>query len=59
MMNTDSGLFRTLRSSLTQDGWKLEGNVIRAKVTSVILPLYEAKLLHQYDHRFATFEGRG
>ena len=21
------------------------------------LPLYEAKLFHQYDHRFATFEG--
>ncbi len=21
------------------------------------LPLYEAKLIHQYDHRYATFEG--
>ena len=26
MMNTDSGLFRTLKQ-LTQNGWKLEGNV--------------------------------
>ena len=55
MMNTDSGLFRTLKQ-LTQNGWKLEGNVF-VRGDRRYLPLYEAKLFHQYDHRFATFEG--
>ena len=55
MMNTDSGLFRT-QKQLAQDGWKLEGNVF-VRGDRRYLPLYEAKLFHQYDHRFATFEG--
>ena len=55
MMNTDSGLFRT-REQLAEAGWRLQGNVFtRGKERYV--PLYEAKLFHQYDHRFATFEG--
>ena len=55
MMNTDSHLFRT-REQLEQVGWRLEGNVF-VKGEELYLPLYEAKLFHQYDHRFATFEG--
>ena len=54
-MSNDSGLFRT-REELNEDGWELEGNVfVRGKER--YLPLYEAKLFHQYDHRFATFDG--
>ena len=54
-MTSDSGLFRT-REQLAEAGWRLQGNVFtRGKERYV--PLYEAKLFHQYDHRFATFEG--
>ena len=53
-MSNDSGLFRT-REQLEQSGWRLEGNVF-VKGDERYLPLYEAKLFHQYDHRFATFE---
>ena len=47
-------LFRT-REQMEQSGWHLEGNVF-VKEDERYLPLYEAKLFHQYDHRFATFE---
>ncbi len=53
-MANDSGLFRT-REQLDAEGWHLEGNVF-ARDGERYLPLYEAKLFHQYDHRFATFE---
>ena len=57
MMNTASHLFRT-REQLTTAGWRLEGNVF-VKEDERYLPLYEAKLFHQYDHRFATFDDAG
>lgn len=53
-MTSDSGLFRT-REQLTEAGWMLEGNVF-VRGEDRYLPLYEAKLFHQYDHRFATFD---
>ena len=55
MMNTDSHLFRT-REELEEEGWQLYNNVF-SRDGERYLPLYEAKLFHQYDHRFATFEG--
>ena len=61
-MSNDSGLFRT-HEQLEEDGWQLQGNAfVRTPSTGsggreCYLPLYEAKLFHQYDHRFATFEG--
>ena len=54
-MSNDSHLFRT-REQLDADGWRLAGNIF-VKGDERWLPLYEAKLFHQYDHRFATFEG--
>jgi len=54
-MANDSGLFRT-RKELERDGWRLEGSVFR-KGSSRCLPLYEAKMLHQFHHRFGTYEG--
>ena len=54
-MSSDSRLFRT-REKLNEEGWELEGNVFMRNGEQY-LPLYEAKLFHQYDHRFATFEG--
>ncbi len=54
-MSNDSGLFKT-RQELADSGWKLDGNVF-VRGQERYLPLYEAKLFHQYDHRFATFDG--
>ena len=54
-MSNDSGLFRT-REELIGDGWELRGNVFLLGKERYV-PLYEAKLFHQYDHRFATFDG--
>ncbi|MDE3723298.1 hypothetical protein PWG71_18045 [Nocardiopsis sp. N85] len=58
MMNTDSDKFHT-RRQLENDGWNLEGNVF-VRDGKRMLPLYEAKMLHHYDHRWATYtEGGG
>lgn len=54
-MVNDSGLFRTpeeLRAEgATYDGWAWSAGATRW------LPLYEAKMLSHYDHRFSTYEG--
>ncbi|HSH60120.1 MAG TPA: hypothetical protein VK988_10850, partial [Acidimicrobiales bacterium] len=54
-MSNDSGLFRT-RAQLEADGWTLEGNVF-SREGDRYLPLYEAKMLHHFDHRWATYYG--
>lgn len=56
-MSNDSGLFRT-REQLEADGLELEGNRFVGENVEY-LPLYEAKMLHQFDHRFATFSSDG
>ena len=53
-MSTDSGQFRT-RKELEDEGWELHRNVF-SRDGERYIPLYEAKLFHQYDHRFATFD---
>jgi N-6 DNA Methylase len=55
MMNTDSHRFHT-RTELTDDGWTLDGNAF-ARDGCRMLPLLEGKMLHHYDHRWATYEG--
>lgn len=54
-MANDSHLFRT-RAELERDGWRLEGNVF-ARGGERYLPLYEAKMIHHFDHRWATYDG--
>ncbi|MDX2401524.1 N-6 DNA methylase [Streptomyces microflavus] len=63
-MSHDSHLFRpsaangeTLDSMLA-NSWRLEGNVL-ARGDERLLPLYEAKMLHHYDHRWATYTDEG
>ena len=56
-MSNDSVLFRT-RDELESDGWNLESNVFHSHGMRY-LPLYEAKMLHQYDHRWATYAENG
>lgn len=54
-MANDSHLFRT-REQLETDGWELRGNVFE-RDGERWLPLYEAKMIHHFDHRWATYEG--
>ena len=54
-MSNDSHLFRT-REQLEGEGWVLEGNVFR-RGEERYLPLYEAKMLHHFDHRWTTYDG--
>jgi hypothetical protein len=56
-MANDSNLFRT-REQLEGDEWRLEGNVFH-RDGLLYLPLYEAKMISQYDHRFASLLGLG
>ncbi len=57
-MSNDSALFKTAPQLLdaggTQDGsdWLLPGG-------ARYVPLYEAKMVHHFDHRFATYEENG
>lgn len=54
-MTSDSGLFRT-RAELESEGWALEGNAFVLDQERM-LPLYEAKMVHQFDHRWASYTG--
>jgi hypothetical protein len=52
-MSNDSGLFRTARE-LEADGWTLRGNVFE-RDAETYLPLYEAKMVHHFNHRFGDY----
>ncbi|UVE67145.1 N-6 DNA methylase [Burkholderia pyrrocinia] len=61
-MANDSGLFRTAEQ-LTIDGFKRNGSDWVANSDEsltadrdVFVPLYEAKMIHHFDHRWATFD---
>ena len=56
-MANDSHRFHT-RERLEADGWQLAGNVFR-KGGLEYLPLYEAKMIHQFDHRWASYRIEG
>lgn len=55
-MSNDSHLFRT-REELETEGWELRGNVFVRPDDDRrrYLPLYEAKMVHQFNHRWATY----
>lgn len=55
-MASDSGLFKT-RVQLEPEGWALLGNVF-VRDNQRMLPLYEAKLTHHFDHRLACYSKR-
>ncbi|MDJ0465271.1 DNA methyltransferase [Streptomyces sp. H27-C3] len=60
-MSADSHLFRPNAQNgetfddLIKAGWQLDQNVL-VRNDDRLLPLYEAKMLHHYDHRFSTYE---
>ncbi len=54
-MSGDSGLFRTAEQ-LEAEGWRREGNGnAYAKGGERWLPLYEAKMIHHFDHRYGDY----
>ena len=55
-MAAHSELFRT-HGELASAGWLLRGNRFE-KDGRIMSPLYEAKMIHQFDHRFGTYEGQ-
>ena len=54
-MTNDSNLFRS-REQLSGEGWMLRGNVF-GKNGEEYLPLYEAKMIWHFNHRFGTYDG--
>ena len=56
-MTDDSDLFRS-REQLVRDGWRLDGNVF-TRDGKRMLPLYESKIAHHFDHRWNSFYGTG
>lgn len=54
-MAEDAEWFRT-RAQLQKEGWCSEGAALYHDEKSYT-PLYEAKMIWHYDHRFATYEG--
>ena len=56
-MTNDSNLFRT-REELEEEGWQLDGNVFRGDEEEHF-PLYEAKMIHHFDHRWASYTETG
>ena len=55
-MANDSHLFR-IREQLESEGWTLRGNIFE-RDGKRMMPLYEAKMLHHFDHRLGTYEGQ-
>jgi hypothetical protein len=60
-MSNDSHLFRT-RAELEAEGYRLVGNAYvqgdpAAPSAVRYLPLYEAKMIWHYDHRYGTYQG--
>lgn len=52
-MANDSGLFHT-EAQLRKEGWRRDGNIFTMGGLRM-LPLYEAKMIHQFDHRFGDY----
>lgn len=58
-MSSDSGLFRT-PTQLESDSWSPDGTDWLRETENGLergVPLYEAKMIHHFDHRWATYAG--
>ncbi|MFG2432914.1 Eco57I restriction-modification methylase domain-containing protein [Streptomyces sp. NPDC048590] len=53
----DSDLFRT-RHQLESSGWALDGNVF-VRDAERMLPQYDGKMIHHFDHRWNRYRGTG
>lgn len=57
-LTSESGLFRTPAQLAEAEGVRDGANWLMPDGTRM-LPLYEAKMIHHFDHRWATYEGEG
>lgn len=57
-MTSDSKLFLTLNDLMEREAL-FSGMMAKLPDGTVYVPLYEAKMVHHYDHRFATYEENG
>jgi hypothetical protein len=58
-MSNDSALFRTA-PQLAAEGYTRNGrDWVKPKEKTRFVPLYEAKMIHHYDHRWACYEDDG
>jgi Eco57I restriction-modification methylase len=55
-MADSSSEFRTAEQ-LRKNGLVRKGNLWVDKRSTIWVPLYEAKMIHQFDHRWATYDG--
>lgn len=55
-MSTDSKIFRTA-TQLSGEGFSREGLDWRNSDGRTFVPLYEAKMIHHFDHRFGSYAG--
>ncbi|TAJ95557.1 MAG: restriction endonuclease [Reyranella sp.] len=58
-MSGDSGFFRT-PAQLEPEGWQRQGEDWLRETAAAVerrVPLYEAKMIHHFDHRWATYNG--
>jgi len=55
-MSNDAELFHS-RRQLADDNWRADKNVFTTEGKRCV-PLWEAKMIHQFDHRFGTYEGQ-
>ncbi|WP_411116282.1 Eco57I restriction-modification methylase domain-containing protein [Streptomyces sp. 058-1L] len=53
----DGDIFRT-REGLEREGWLLQGNIFE-RGEERMLPLYEGKMAHHFDHRWNSYYGTG
>ncbi|WP_329139849.1 Eco57I restriction-modification methylase domain-containing protein [Streptomyces sp. NBC_00670] len=56
-MTDDSDLFQS-RKELEDAGWRLDGNLF-LRGRDRMLPLYEGKMAHLFDHRWNSYTGTG
>ncbi|PRY35110.1 Eco57I restriction-modification methylase domain-containing protein [Umezawaea tangerina] len=54
-MSSKSDLFSDMET-LVQEGWRSEGGSF-LRSNERMMPLFEAKMIHHFDHRCATYEG--
>ena len=55
-MSSDSHIFRTAEE-LEAEGYNRDGNRYRKAGADDYLTLYEAKMVHHFDHRWAAYDG--
>ena len=57
-MANDSRPLPHTNDELAADGWEVRRQRLCSRCDKRMLPLYEAKMIHHFDHRYGTYEGQ-